>query len=79
MKIEQVFNGTTYYLNVESHYHKISDTNGQNDAVMFEMCQYEGDNENNYEVDALITCSVKEARAFAESILNLCDDIENSN
>jgi len=77
MKIKQAENGVTYYLNVESHYDNKADAKGAADAVIFEMCQFKGDSVNDYEVDALITSSVEDARTFSESILKLRDEIES--
>jgi len=71
IKIEHKERDTTHYLSVESHYDKKIDAKGQSDAIMFEIGDSEG-------IDNIITCSVEEARAFAESILKLCDEIEGS-
>lgn len=75
MKIEQKDYHTTYYLEVESHYHKVSDAKWKSDAIMFTMGQQSG---KAHEVDAVVTCSTDEARAFAKSILKVCEEIENS-
>lgn len=70
-----------YYVLVESHYEEKSDGKDQEDAIVFEMGQYVGDEQPDkkwpFEIDSVVTVSTKEARLFAQAILKLCDEIES--
>ncbi|ART74841.1 hypothetical protein B4U37_01710 [Sutcliffiella horikoshii] len=63
------------YLQTECQYNKLEDATGKEDAVLFQMGQY---SLIGHQIDSGVTCSVAEARKFANYILSLCDSIEQS-
>ncbi|PAV29261.1 hypothetical protein CIL05_12760 [Virgibacillus profundi] len=64
---------TVWYLEVQPHYENAEDGKDKTDAVYFEMGQW---GEHGHELDAGITCHVEDAKAFANSILKACKEIE---
>lgn len=72
MKIFEIcVTGRTLYLEVESNYKVPEEGKGQQDAVNFFMGQ-----EHVNALDSLISVSTEDARKFAESIIALCDRID---
>ena len=65
-------NRTVFYLSVESHYFDVKDAKGKDDAILFEMAEFN----RKQEIDAGLAVSVEEARTFAKAILKQCDEIE---
>lgn len=65
------FNGTQIYFSVEPNHNNPKDGVGKNDAVLFEAGNKGGD------IDNVVEVSTEQARQFAESILKVCDAIEN--
>lgn len=74
MKIQEITDGVPFYLSVESGYFDIKDAKGEKDAVAFQMGQYPN---GKHEIDSVVSASVEDARAFALSIIKLCDEIED--
>jgi hypothetical protein len=73
VRIQEKEGNTLFYLKVEPHYKVPTDGKGKVDAVLFEMGQH---GLNGHEIDAGITCHVQDAKAFAQSILQVCEEIE---
>lgn len=61
----------TLYVEVESNYKVPEEGKGQQDAVNFFMGQ-----EHVNAIDSLISVSTSDARKFAQSIIDICDQIE---
>lgn len=75
--LEIIERNQTHYLSVESHYHELADATGQDDAILFEVGHMnEGDRGST--IDNVVTTNVEDARKFANWILELCDDIEQT-
>lgn len=70
--IQKAEQKTVYYLSVESHYVEVKEAKGKDDAVLFEMGQFN----KKQEIAAGLTVNVEKARAFAEAILEQCNEIE---
>lgn len=64
----------TFYLSVEPNYYDPADGTGRTDSVLFEIGQQKLEEIG---IDAMISCSVDDARRFAEAILKTCDEIES--
>lgn len=72
-EISEDCDGIEFYLSVEPSYIEPTDGRDKNDAVLFQMGQYP---DGKHEIDSVVSASVKHARAFAQAILTLCDEIE---
>ncbi|MBS4191214.1 hypothetical protein KHA94_13580 [Bacillus sp. FJAT-49705] len=73
MRIAQIDNNVIFYLEVEPEYINAQEGKGKNDAISFVMGHR---NEEGHEIDAVVSVSIEDARAFAEAILKVCVEVE---
>lgn len=75
-RLKEKIHDVTFHLDVESNHNKPTEGEGVNKAVIFTMGQYTEYTDKYNSLDAELATSVEDARAFAEAILKVCEDIE---
>lgn len=79
MRLKEKIHDVTFHLDVESNYNEPTDGKGEKDAVIFTMAQYTDYTDKYDSLDASVSSTVEDARAFAVAILKMCDEIEGVN
>ena len=76
MRLKEKIHDVTFHLDVEANYNEPPEGKGKKDAVIFTMGQYVEYTDDCTSLDASVSTTVEDARAFAEAILKTCDEIE---